>query len=146
MMTFMKKKCLLEVTITIIFLLALSPHAAADLDISGPIDPAHLRRDLIVTIPGGCQETSPDNVGLPPFVKLDLANSKLTATAGQKPGEIKESTIKSFQEIDIWKVVSSGHRSQRLERGHRQADGSHGRYPLPRRTKLIVFFGRCTTP
>jgi hypothetical protein len=143
MMTFMKKKCLLEVTITIIFLLALSPHAAADLDISGPIICA-FTKGFDCDNSGGCQETSPDNVGLPPFVKLDLANSKLTATAGQKPGEIKESTIKSFQEIDGklflqgidrrgWSAVID------KQTGHMAVSASS-------EDEAIVFFGRCTTP
>jgi len=105
--------------VNIILLLCFSgmpfPAWAADFDGSTPVFCA-ITRMLECQNKSGCEQVFPEEVGLPPFAKIDLQNRVISATGATKDGKTRTTEIKSIQrdrghlilqgfEIRAWSVT-----------------------------------------
>lgn len=128
---------------TIFCLLILPMHAVAALDTSGPIVCA-FNNGYDCDGLEGCQMTTPESSGLPPFIRIDLPNKKVTTMGSRQTGDTRETTIRGMQEAD-GKLFLQG-----IERRGWSAvvDKETGQMTLSASGKdeAIVFFGRCTNP
>lgn len=126
-----------------IFLLALGSAAGAALDTSGPVICA-FTNGFDCDNAEGCEAATPESVGLPGFIKLDMANNKVTTAGAQQTGDKRETTIRGMHEAD-GKLFLQG-----IERRGWSAviDKETGEMTLAASTpdEAIVFFGRCTAP
>ncbi len=124
-----------------LFTVAIGPASA--LDTSGPVICAFTNGFECDTT-GGCQATTPETIGLPSFIKLDMSNSKLIAAGAEQGTDRRETTIRSVHEAD-GKLFLQG-----IERRGWSAviDRETGQMTLSasEHDGAIVFFGRCTAP
>jgi len=143
-MTSKRRKYLLWGTGIILSLLTVSTPGFAALDTSsGPVICA-FTKGFECDNKGGCQETSPDSIGLPAFIELDMANNKVTTAAGQETGERRETAIKTLQEEDN-KLILQGIERRGWNAVIDKATG-HMTVAASSDREAIVFFGRCTKP
>jgi hypothetical protein len=123
--------------------LALFTQANATLDTSTPVICA-FTNGFDCDNRDGCQATSPEIVGLPAFIKLDVGSSKVSVPGAPQSGDRKETAIRGFHEAD-GKLFLQG-----IERRGWNAviDKETGQMTLAASTdnEAIVFFGRCTAP
>ncbi|OPY66441.1 MAG: hypothetical protein A4E57_02818 [Syntrophorhabdaceae bacterium PtaU1.Bin034] len=127
----------------VICLLVLSAQAGAVLNTSGSVICAFMSGFDCSDVEG-CQAATPESSGLPAFIKLDMANKKITAADAQWTGEKRETAIKNVHEAD-GKLFLQG-----VERRGWSAviNKETGQMAMAASSdnEAIVFFGRCTTP
>ena len=136
-----QKKNILYTIMAILFLAALSTQAFAALDISSPFICA-FTKSFDCDNAEGCQEATSDSLGLPPFIKIDIAKNLLTAAVSQKAESRTETPIKSFHEVN-GKLILQG-----IERRGWSAviDKETGHMTVAASTdnEAVVLFGVCT--
>ncbi len=138
-----QRLCLLFGVSTLIFLFVPATQAAPALDTSAPIICAFTKA-FDCDSAQGCETTSPDDIGLPVFFKLDLANNKVTAAGARQAGDKNETTIGTAREADgklFFQGVERRGWSLIIEK-------ETGKMALSASSddEAIVLFGRCTAP
>jgi hypothetical protein len=127
----------------VMWLFVLSTQGLAALDTSGPVICA-FQNAFDCDSSKGCEATSPEDIGLPVFFKLDLANNKVVAASAQQTENRRETVIKGVNEAD-GKLFLQGveRRGWNLvvdkETGQMSLAASAG-------DEAIVLFGNCTAP
>ncbi len=98
------RKMILLVSILFCFLIAPLGAAAGDFDGSKPLLLSVIRV-LECTPDGACQETTPGNVGLPQFLKIDFTNKTISPAAA---GDDTPATTIERQEVVDGKLILQG--------------------------------------